>query len=249
MIVLGPIKFFTFLLMMFVFIIHHSLVKLFIWDEQRRLNYYLRSISLTARLALGLLNVKVEGKSRTPITGLMVSNHLSYLDVLVYFAFWPALFVTSQEIFETPVLGTLTRLGGCFFVERRKEKRLPGTVAQELRAMKEKIDLGYSVFLFPEGTSTDGSKVLPFKTAFFQTAIDCGVPIRPLALRYTSKNRDLICWYGDMTFTDHLFRLCMEKQVRARVTELPMIFPAPDWDRVLLGTFAHQKIVEAYEIH
>lgn len=207
------------------FVIHHTLVSLVIWNEKRRLKYYLRSISMTSKLALRILNVRVayEGERGEVNQKLLVANHLSYLDVLILFAEYPSLFITSTEIRDTFLLGRICRLAGCFFVERRKQKHTPETKTLELNMMKEKLQDGFSVFLFPEGTSSDGTSVLPFKGTFFQMAVDAEIDVQPLCLKYTGANRDVPPWYGDMTFPDHLFGLCRQKEINAKVVSLPAI--------------------------
>lgn len=208
-----------------LFVIHHTLVSLFIWNEKSRLKYYLRSISMTSKMALRILNVRVayEGVRGEVNQKLLVANHLSYLDVLILFAEYPSLFITSTEIRDTFLLGRICKLAGCFFVERRKQKHTPETKISELNNMKEKLSEGFSVFLFPEGTSSDGSGVLPFKGTFFQMAVDAGIDVQPLCLKYTGENKDVAPWYGDMTFPDHLFGLCRQKEIHAKVVSLPSL--------------------------
>lgn len=210
---------------MMLFVIHHTLVSLFIWNEKSRLKYYLRSISLTSKLALKVLNVRVayEGVRGEVNQKLLVANHLSYLDVLILFAEYPSLFITSTEIRDTFLLGRICKLAGCFFVERRKQKHTPETKNTELESMKEKLSEGFSVFLFPEGTSSDGSGVLPFKGTFFQMAVDAEIDVQPLCLKYMGENKDVAPWYGDMTFPDHLYGLCKQKEINAKVVSLPSL--------------------------
>jgi len=219
----GIFKFITFSGLMCLFMIHHTLVSIFIWNEKLRLKYFLQSISLTSKLALKVLNVRVNhsGQRGEVNQKLLVANHLSYLDVLILFAEYPSLFITSTEIRDTFLLGRICKLAGCFFVERRKDRHTANTKNSELEMMKEKLNAGFNVFLFPEGTSSDGSGVLPFKGTFFQMAVDADIDVQPLCLKYTGDNRDVPPWYGDMTFPDHLFKLCMQTEINAKVITLP----------------------------
>lgn len=109
--------------------------------------------------------------------------------------------------------------------------------------MLEKFRQGFSVFLFPEGTSSDGSSVLPFKGTFFQLAVDTQTPVRPLCLKYLGKNRDVPPWYGDMTFPDHLFRVCLQEQIEVSLTVLPEVTGT---EKMLLAKQCHSLIAEAY---
>lgn len=243
--ILGPVKFFLFFLVVVFFIIHHTVANLLIWNEKKRLKYFLRSISLTARLGLKILNVKV---SRQGVRGevrsrLIVANHLSYLDVLILVSHYPSLFITSTEIRDTFLLGRITKLAGCFFVERRKEKRTPETKDIELREMKEKFDAHFNVFLFPEGTSSDGKEVLPFKSTFFQLAVDAGKPVVPICLKYKGESASHVPWYGKMTFPDHLLKLCFQKEIFAEISEQEEIAAR---DRFEFARIAQKYISEAY---
>jgi lyso-ornithine lipid O-acyltransferase len=239
-----------------IFLVHHELAKIVIWNEEKRLNFYLKSISRYCRLALKLLGITVTfPQGHSPIKGkLIVSNHVSYIDALILFAYYPSLFVTSVEIRETFMLGRITYLAGCFFVERRKSRRSQGRVAQEIKEIGEKLNQGHNICFFPEGTSSNGESVLNFKSVFFQTAIDCQREIQPLALRYThisgqpftASNADFICWYGDMTFPDHLFKLCQQSEVKAEVIELSPMSTSLESQRGELALRAHSLIKEAY---
>lgn len=221
----GIFKFIAFSGLMCLFLIHHTLVSLFIWNEKLRLKYFLQSISLTSKLALKVLNVRVDyqGQRGEVNQKLLVANHLSYLDVLILFSEHPSLFITSTEIRDTFLLGRICKLAGCFFVERRKDRHTLNTKTSELNMMKEKLNAGFNVFLFPEGTSSDGSGVLPFKGTFFQMAVDTDIDVQPLCLKYIGENRDVPPWYGDMTFPDHLFKLCKQDEIKAKVISLPIL--------------------------
>lgn len=244
----GSIRFAGFFSLVLLFLAHHGLLRVFIWDENRRLKWYLTSIKRYSALGLKLLGIEVDHHRRpqTPGRKLLVANHLSYVDVLVFFSLYPALFVTSQEIRETALLGQITQLAGCFFVERRRPKRISGTVARELQDMKQKLAAGFDVFLFPEGTSTDGSTVLPFKAPFFQMAIDAEVEVKPLLIKYAEADRGVAAWYGDMTFADHLYGVCAHPGLRVSVSELATVKPRRDDDRMELAQLCHRRIYEAH---
>ena len=232
-------------MMTMLFIVHHTIAGIIIRDEKKRFKYFLRSISLTARVGLFILNVKVDRQgSRGEVKKrLIVANHLSYLDVLILFAYYPSLFITSVEIKETFLLGRITKLAGCFFVERRKEKRSPVTKELELNDMKEKFSENFNIFLFPEGTSSDGKGVLPFKSTFFQLAVDSRTPVVPVCLKYKGKGSEFVPWHGNMTFPDHLLKLCFQKEIFAEISEQEEILAQ---DRFEFARIAQKYISEAY---
>lgn len=242
----GLFRFLAFFLVMMLFLVQHSLMALLISNEKKRLKLYLKSISFYSRLGLLVLNVKVSlhGVRGEVKQKLIVANHLSYLDVLILAAFYPGLFITSVEIRETFLLGQLTQLAGCFFVERRKAKRTEETKKMELADIGEKLALGHNIFLFPEGTSSDGCQVLPFKATFFQLAVDADIPVQPLALSYSGEGHEAVPWYGKMTFPDHLLRLCMQKEINAHVIRLEEV---KGDDRFYLARTTQDMIRTTYE--
>jgi 1-acyl-sn-glycerol-3-phosphate acyltransferase len=149
---------------------------------------------------------------------LLVSNHLSYLDVVVLGGLVPCAFVAKREVAGWPVLGFLARVAGTLFVERERKRSL-SDLNQRLRA---RLARGETLVLFPEGTSTSGALVLPFRPALLAPAVELGAPVAYAALRYATPPdappaSEAVCWWGGMTFVPHvlgLLRLCW---IEARV--------------------------------
>lgn len=226
-------------------LLHHSILELILRNEKAKIKYFLKSIQWTARVGLKILNVNVHhtGVGGEVTNKLIVANHLSYLDVLILFSYYPALFITSVEIRETFLLGRVCKLAGCFFVERRKNHRTPETKLLELQMMKEKFSQGFNVFLFPEGTSSDGQRVLPFKSTFFQLAVDSQTSVQPMCLKYQGESALRVPWHGDMTFADHLFNLCMQQEITAHLTVLDEMKGS---DRFILARNTQLIISEVY---
>lgn len=160
---------------------------------------------------------------------LFVCNHMSYLDILVLSALYPTSYVTSYEIKELPGLGLMTQLAGCLYVERRSRENLSQEISELTQALKQNLN----VTVFPEATSTNGEEILRFKSPLYQAAIDAQVSIQPLCLNYvkigescfSKANRDLVCWYGDMDFIPHLWKLCGVGRVQANVYFLNPLVP------------------------
>jgi 1-acyl-sn-glycerol-3-phosphate acyltransferase len=143
-----------------------------------------------------------------PAGGLVVANHLSYLDVVVLSAAMPCFFVAKMEIGGWPFFGRAARSGGTIFVDRGSAESAKSVAEQ----MKERLKLSIPVpvLLFPEGTSTDGSEVIRFHSRLIDPATSLGVPITTAAIRYMihdgTPEREL-CWYGDETFLKHLWKV------------------------------------------
>lgn len=148
------------------------------------------------------LTLKVWG---TPIPGpvLMVSNHISWLDVVVLGTQAPVTFVAKREVASWPLLGFLARRSGTLFVTRDSVRATAGLV----RAIASRLDAGEQVVVFPEGTTTAGETVLPFSRAVFQAVSGTAVPIQPVALRYLGKAMQQAPFIGDDAFLPHLMRV------------------------------------------
>ncbi len=151
----------------------------------------------------------------------IISRHLSYLDGIVLGSLLPAVFVSKREICRWPVIGPVVAVSGTIFVDRTRKQK----VSECIGRIREMLRRGINVFVFPEGTSSDGSQVRPFQTVFFQAAVEAGAPVVPVTITYekldgrafTKENRDDICWYGGMNFFRHLWNLLRFRRIDIRV--------------------------------
>jgi 1-acyl-sn-glycerol-3-phosphate acyltransferase len=190
----------------------------------------------------------VEG--RLPDGGAVVSNHLSYLDILLYSSVQPFVMVAKKEVRSWPLLGWLTAQAGTVYVERGGgPKTYPGVNA----AMAEAYRSGLPVLFFPEGTTTDGGRVLPFRRGLFHSVLNNRVALRVAAVRYTlddcAVNGDAavaedVCWWGDMLFGPHLFRLLGLRGVRAQIRFGDEVVKRAD--RFVLSETAKAMVAEMY---
>jgi 1-acyl-sn-glycerol-3-phosphate acyltransferase len=180
----------------------------------RRLSFSIPQ--LYHRGALWVLGLRIERKG-VPVLSrpvLFVSNHASYLDIHVLGALLNGSFVAKQEVAGWPLLGLCARLQRSVFVDRRR-----GTSAGQRDAVAERLAMGDSLILFPEGTSSDGNRVLPFRSALLSAAERPigGRPltVQPISLAYARHSnmpmgralRPFYAWYGDMGFASHLWRV------------------------------------------
>ncbi len=206
--------------------------KALIRDGDDRLRFFIENVSRWCAKALRTMDFEIEciGLENFDLKNknyLFVSNHMSYLDVLIFSSKIPSVFVTSVDMGEVFFLGTLAEMGGSIFVERRTRQR----VERDLSTMTETLRRGFNIVIFPEGTSTDGQKLLPFKKSLLMSAVDSGRDILPVAMKYMSidgvpfskANADTVCWYGDMTFADHLMGLWKHKSIKVQLQFLPPI--------------------------
>lgn len=167
------------------------------------------------RTVLMRIGGRVEAQGDAPQDGLIVSNHLSYLDVLAYGSLMPCVFVAKREVRGWPVFGAFTTMAGTIFVDRERTNANGGALAM----MQEALAAGVPVVLFPEGTSSDGRAVLPFHSGFFEPAIRVQAAVTAAAIGYTSSNADEagIAYYGDDVFAPHLMRTLGQRGLEARV--------------------------------
>jgi len=206
---------------------------------------------LSARLILKALSFQIEHVGPAPKKGsIIVGNHMSYLDILIYLSRFKCLFITSVDMGRRPFLGQLTWLGGCLYVERRN----PRNLHRELKTIKKYFDKGFMVCFFPEGTSSDGRSVLPFKKSLFQLGLETSAPIQPIVLNYKTVNgkpfddstRDYVCWYGDLAFPTHFLKLVQLKKVTAQLQVLSPVESKDFQDRKKLSNQSHRIILEQY---
>ncbi|MDF3129517.1 lysophospholipid acyltransferase family protein [Kiritimatiellaeota bacterium B1221] len=153
------------------------------------------------------MRIKVEGpRPRTPF--FLVSNHISYMDILLVCAVCPAWFISKSEVASWPGIGPLTRMGPTIFIDReirRDVKRMNHLIADLV------LD-GGAVGFFPEGTTTHGEELLPFKPSLFQPAVEMNLPVTTAAIAYETRPgmappSELIAWYGDADFAPHVGHL------------------------------------------
>jgi 1-acyl-sn-glycerol-3-phosphate acyltransferase len=167
-----------------------------------------RWVQQTARGILASLGIEYRLEGQPPTRGLVVCNHLSYIDILVLSAAMPCFFVAKIEIGGWPFFGKAARSGGTIFVDRSSLASAQSVAEQMTERLMLPIPI--PVLLFPEGTSTDGSVVIRFHSRLIDPATSLRVPITTVAIRYAiedgTEEREL-CWYGDETFVNHLWKV------------------------------------------
>ncbi len=170
----------------------------------------------SARRFLRIFGLAVQVSGPIPVGGLLVCNHLSYLDILVLGSSAPAVFVAKRDVKHWPVFGWFARLAGTIFVSRERRMQA-GRFADELETV---LNRGMLVILFPEGTSSDGRTVLPFKSSLLEPAVRQTHPLSAGLIRYELDDGDMaeeVCYWKDMTLVPHLINLFSKRGVRASV--------------------------------
>ncbi len=201
-----------------------------------------------SRQLLECLGVELQVRG-TAAEGLLVANHISFLDIYVINAVAPAAFVAKDEVRRWPLIGWLATRTDTIFLERGSR-----SAVQHARArLVEQLRAGRRAAVFPEGTTTRGDRVLPFHGALFQAAIDAGAPVTPLALRYTGGDgrRSAVPAYVDaITLWQALRAIVTANGLVARIEVLPpmrahITDSHPLADRRHLAAHAHRAIAHA----
>ena len=191
------------------------------------------------RRIMQVLGVKWNVTGETPHRGAVVCNHLSYLDILLFAAHHPFVMVAKSEVSGWPLIGWLTRQAGTVFVVRGGG---PATYPAVNQAMAEAFCSGLPVLFFPEGTTTDGSCLLPFKRGLLHSVLGEGAPLHVSALCYSNASA---CWWGDATLLPHLLHVAGMKDLSVQLRFGPEVQERSD--RFELAAFARERIAQMYE--
>ncbi|MEI9960133.1 MAG: lysophospholipid acyltransferase family protein [Limisphaerales bacterium] len=167
-----------------------------------------------SRRHLKIFGYSANVSGEIPTNGLLISNHLSYLDILAISAVTPAAFVSKADVRRWPLFGWLASLGGTIFIERERRTHV-GAVNQEIKSAL--VD-GVLVVVFPEGTSTNGDDVLPFRSSLLEPVTGGAHPISIGYIHYKLDDGDArneVCYWGNHAFFPHLINLLGKRRVHA----------------------------------
>ena len=176
------------------------------------------------------LGIDVNVVGSFPKRGAVISNHLSYLDIVVFAAVHLCVFVSKAEIRSWPVVGWMTTMSGTVYVERGHG----GSAMKARKGMQEVLDAGLPVVFFPEGTTSNGSGLLKFHSGLLAQVLDGGAPVTAAYVRYNfeaSNGPDVsiaddVCYWGERSMWGHVFKFLSLRGVRAEVrfAEAPIAF-------------------------
>lgn len=182
--------------------------------DQQAMQVQAWSVAMLSRLAIKLV---VKGTPAVSGPVLLVSNHISWLDIGVMHAARHCRFVSKADVAHWPLVGTLARGAGTLFIERESRRDAMRVVHQ----MADALRAGEVLAVFPEGTTGDGSTLLPFHANLLQAAISAGAPIQPVALSFrdgaTGRRSLAPCYVGDDTLLGSLWRTLQTSDLEAEV--------------------------------
>lgn len=187
---------------------------------------------------------------RTPT--LFTCNHVSYLDIPVLGLLGDGVFVAKSEVASWPFIGFIAKLGRTVFVARSAQH-----AKSQAAALRRHLAQGTNLFLFPEGTSSRGTSVLPFKSALFEAAANrgdrAGITVQPVSVFYSrlrcgralnSGLEDLFAWHGDMSLLPHLWHMLRQSGAIVEVTFLEPVPAARFESRKALARHCHEQVSE-----
>jgi 1-acyl-sn-glycerol-3-phosphate acyltransferase len=211
------------------------------------------------RICCWLLDIHIEirGDVSTVRPTLFVCNHSSYLDISVLGSILRGSFVAKAEVANWPLFGYLAKLQRTVFVDRQRR----ATTHQQRDQLVERLDSGDNLILFPEGTSNDGNRTLPFRSALFGVAERKGengrseplpLTIQPVSLAYVRLNgmpigralRPYLAWYGDMELLDHLWHVAGLGRITVAVEFHPPVTLAQFASRKALSEHCQRAVAE-----
>ncbi len=197
-----------------------------------------------SRQLLGILGIALDARG-TPRGGatLVVANHVSWLDILAINAVHPCRFVAKADVRHWPVIGWLVASGGTLFIERERKRDALRVVHQVADALRQ----GQTIAVFPEGTTSEGHGLLPFHANLLQAAISTGVPVQPVALRFSDASEPVsqaAAYVGDTHLLRSLWMIVTASGMQVRVDWLPPV-PMVGDDRRIVSETLRQRILAA----
>ena len=185
-----------------------------------------------------IVNLSITKEGELPEQGaFLVSNHISWLDIIVIGQYMPAYFVAKSDILSWPVIGYLSKQGGTIFIRRGDKKHIKATTEKMIWVLKQNSN----IIAFPEGTTTRGDEVLGFHASLFQPALLTKSAIQPVALQYQGVAKELAPFIGDDDFIPHLIKMLSLDKIEVRVCFLPVI-KSSGRDRLSVSAEARELI-------
>jgi 1-acyl-sn-glycerol-3-phosphate acyltransferase len=207
--------------------------------------FYWAAVAHALGLHTRVLGRPASGRGRPVI---YVSNHSSWLDIPAIGGQIRACFVSKDDVASWPIVGTIARLGRTVFVTRNR-----AGISRERDDMRDRLRAGDDLILFPEGTSSDGSRVLPFHSSFFAAAYGEAKPlIQPVSIVYDRlaslpvgrASRSVFAWYGDMSLAPHFWQVAQWRGKRVTVLLHTPLDPADFADRKALSQAAWNAVAD-----
>ena len=199
--------------------------------------------------AIRWMGIAVRMQGPFPERGVVIANHLGYLDVIAFAALHRCVFIGKSEIRRWPLLGWMTTMAGTLYVHRGRG----GSAERAKKGMRAAADADLPLVFFPEGTTSLGDTVLPFHSGLLAQAMEAGQPITAAHIRYrltedNGPNRSLadVCFWDDTLFAKHIFRLLSLRgiEVELRFADAPIAFSAAAGQRRIAAEEARAAVMQ-----
>lgn len=208
------------------------------FSDQNRLRARLVHVFYVGMCHILSIRIMQKGSVSKARPLLIISNHISYLDIFVLGAAARMSFTPKHDVRSWPVIGFLCVLADCVFVERK-----PSQMQEAREAMQKRLNAGRAVCIFPEGTTGNGRDVAPFKSGFFSLTELVDMPVQPISIIYThlasQPLTEALCehvaWVGDATFFDHFWRVLGYRSLNVTLVIHPLQSAADFADRKVLS--------------
>lgn len=200
-----------------------------------------------ARLFVRIARMRIEVNGAPPQAPFfLVSNHLSYVDIMAIRAVVTGVFVAKAEIRDWPFAGRIVRDMGAVFIDRSRRRDIPRAGAEVI----DRLNDGEGVIVFPEGTSTRGEDVLPFNSSFLEFAARTDLPVSYVSLTYRTNAGDppastIVCWWEEISFAAHMLRLFTLRHGFSAVLTFGDA-PVVNTDRKVLANELRRKVRERF---
>ncbi len=174
-------------------------------------------LKLWARAVARIIGMRITTQGASPVNPFfLVSNHLSYLDIVLLFTRLPGVFVSRADLKGWPLIGPLARSLNTLFIDRAKKMDVFRVNGQ----IKEIMASGYGIIIFPEGTTTGGDRVLTFKPSLLELAVKQNCPVSYASISYKTLPGEIsadrsVCWWNRMPFSSHIFNLLKMPEFQA----------------------------------
>ena len=202
------------------------------------------------KICLRIFGIKIKTFGKVSINSpiLLISNHASYLDIIILGSLFKTSFIAKKEISKWPLLGILAKLQNTIFIDRRVSS-LKNQENQIIKHLNEKKNL----VIFPEGTSSDGNRVLPFKSSLFnifEKNLNSKILVQTITIVYKKINgiamnrieRKNITWHSNMDLIPNIFNVLKKLSIEVEVIFNDEFLPSKEYDRKKLALHCWEKI-------
>jgi len=203
------------------------------------MRYWARSIAF-------LINMNINRVGNPPSPPFfLVSNHLSYIDIVPLFYTLKCTFIAKKDVESWPVVGFMVRNLGIIFIDRSKKT----DVKRVNRLISESLNSQQGIILFPEGTTSPGKEVLPFRPSLLEHPAASEIEVHYSTITYTTSASDLpatqsVCWWGDISFPSHVYKLAGNKRIECTIEFGEETIQ--ESDRKQLADMLHDKVSEQF---